>query len=219
MKACLFQIIDKLLPNDSEVCVIQLGHWVMVGYEDRMAVYDASRGINITPYTVMHCPKCACSLQCFEVYPNNPTSLFAGQSFGKVHLLSIEDVNDSDNWVKYCYDLSDEELVAMRACWCDTHIELWCSASPEYIEILQFPTDVADCSHDEIQANIVRLPLPTSGKVMSIECCMADDELIVFTITKQSTVVTCWNGLTKELIRSIHLTETGIVKMSNYKTV
>ena len=175
-----------------------------------MAVYDAAREIQVAPYKVIHCPKCACSLECLEVYPNNPTSLFAGQVFGKVHLVLVEDVEDSDNWVKYCYDLSGEELVTMRACWCDTHMELWCSTVSEYIEILKFPMEAADCIHAEIQANIERLPLPTAGIVTSIECCMVNDELLVFTVSKTSSVVTCWNGLTKELIRNIRLNETGI---------
>lgn len=176
-----------------------------------MALYDASSGEKIAPYKVINCPKCACSLECLEVYPNNPTSLFAGQSFGKVHLLSIEDTEDSDNWVKYCYDLAGEELVTMRACWCDTHVELWCSSLPEYIEILQFPTDTADCNHDEVRANIVQLALPTVGTVMAIECCMANDELLVFTVTQHSTVVICWNGITKELVRNINVNDTGTV--------
>ena len=175
-----------------------------------MGVYDAGSGEYVAPYKIIYCPRCSCSMQCLEAYPNNPTSLFAGQSFGKVHLLSIEDVEDSDNWVKYCYDLSGEELVTMRACWSDIHVDLWCSSAPEYIEILQFPTDIADCNHDEIQANVIRLELPTSGTVAMIECCVANDELLVLTVTKHSTVVTCWNGLTKELVRNIQLSETGI---------
>ena len=173
-----------------------------------MAVYDAISEIEITPYKVIHCPKCSCSLNCLEVYPNNPTSLFAGQVFGKVHLLFIEDVEDSDNWVKYCYDLNGEELITMRACWYDTHVELWCSTVSEYIEILQFPMNAVDCNNAEVQANIVRLPLPTAGRVVSIECCMVDDELLIFTSNENSTVVTCWNGLTKEFFRNIHLSET-----------
>ena len=181
-----------------------------------MAVYDAIRGLQIAPYKVIHCPRCACSLECLEVYPNNPTSLFAGQSFGKVHLVLVEDVEDPDNWVKYCYDLSGEELVAMRACWCDTHVELWCSTVSEYIEILKFPMEAAECNHAEIQANIERLPLPTAGTVMSIECCMANDELLVFTISKTSSVVTCWNGLTKELVRNICLNETGTTAVCHW---
>jgi len=181
----------------------------MVGYGDQMAVYDASSRRQITPYEDINCPKCAGSLQCLEVYPNNPTSMFAGQSFGKIHLLSIEDVHDTSHWVKYCYDLSGEELVTMRACWYDTHVELWCSTALEYIEILQFPLNVADCEHDEIQANIIQLPLPIAGIIMSIECCVVNDELLVFTVAKQSTLVTCWNGTTKELVRSICLNETG----------
>ena len=211
------QKIDQLPPNDAIICVAQLGQWVMVGYEDKMAVYDAINGIQVAPHKVISCPRCACSLECLEVYPNNPASLFAGQCFGKVHLLSIEDVEDSDNWVKYCYALSGEELVTMTACWCDTHVELWCSTVPEYIEILQFPMDAADCNHAEIQANIVRLPLPTAGTVTSIECCMANDELLVFTVNKHSAVVTCWNGLTKELVRNVHLNEPGqfIILMVN----
>ena len=86
------------------------------------------------PYKIS--PRYSCSLQCLEAYPNNPTSLFAGQSFGKVHLLSTEDVKDSDNWIKYCFDLSGEELVTMRVCWSDTHVDLWCSSTPEYADAL-----------------------------------------------------------------------------------
>lgn len=172
-----------------------------------MAVYDAIGEIEVAPYKVINCLRCACSLKCLEVYPNNPTSLFAGQAFGRVHLLLIEDVEDSDNWVKYCYDLHGEELITMRACWYDTHVELWCSTALEYIEILQFPMDAADCNNAEL-ANVVLLPLPTAGIVVSIECCMVHDELLIFTVSKHSTVVTCWNGLTKELLRNIHLSET-----------
>ena len=174
-----------------------------------MAVYDANSGESAAPYKVIHCPKCACSPHCLEAYPNNPTGLFAGQSFGKVHLLSVENTEDSDNWVKYCYELSGEELVAMRACWCDTHVELWCSSMPGCIEIFQFPADMADCNHDEIQANVVQLALPTAGMVMSIECCVVNNELLVFVVTKNSMVVTCWDDIAKELVRSIQLNETG----------
>lgn len=174
-----------------------------------MAVYDAGSGVKTIPYKDMHCPKCTCSLHCLEVYPGNPTALFAGQSFGNIHLLSVEDIEDSDDWVKYCYDLSGEELIAMKAIHCDTHVELWCSTAPEYIEILKFPVDIADCNHNDIQANIERLPLPTAGKVMSIECCMISDELFIFTVAKESTAITCWNGSTKELVRNICLTEIG----------
>ena len=182
-----------------------------------MGVYDAGLITQVAPYKVIHCPKCASSLECLEAYPNNPTSLFAGQIFGQVHLLSVEDIEDSDNWVTYCYDLSGEELVTIRACWCDTHVELWCSTVPEYIEILQFPTDAADCNHADIQANIVRLPLPTAGLVMSIECCMVDNNLLMFTIMKYSHAVTCWNARTKELVRNISLSETGTYSPTGFK--
>ena len=184
-----------------------------------MAVYDANSGDSVAPYKVVFCSKCTTSLHCLEAYPNNPTGLFAGQSFGKVHLLSIENIKNSDNWVKYCYELSGEELVTMSACWCDTHVELWCSSMPGCIEILQFPADMADCNHDDIQANVVQLVLPTAGMVMSIECCVANNELLVFTVTKNSMVVTCWDGITKELVRSIQLSETGrILVVSHSQT-
>ena len=186
---------------------------MVVGYADQLAIYDASSKTLTTPYHQAACAKCACELKCLEVYANNLTALFAGQSYGNVHLLSLEDNQHPDSWVKYCYELRGEVLETMKACWCETHVELWCSTGPDLIEILRFPVDVAECDHQQIQDNIISLPLTTTGLVVAIECCVAEDHLLVFTMAEQASVVTCWDGHSKELIKNICFSEMGMLQL------
>jgi len=40
---------------------------------------------------------------------------------------------------------------------------------------------------------------------------VSDDHLLVFTMAEQASVVTCWDGHSKELIKNISLTEIGTV--------
>ena len=182
----------------------------MVGYGDQLVIYDSSSKIKLTTYRPTICAKCPCNdLQCLELYANYITVLFAGQACGNVHLLSLEDYEDPDSLVKYCYELKGEKLETMKACWSETHVELWCSTGPDLIEILQFPVDVAECDHQQIQDNIISLDLTTTGLVVAIECCVADDRLLVFTMAEQASVVTCWDGHSKELIKNICLSEMG----------
>jgi len=190
--------------------VCQLDASVVVGYADQLAIYDASSKMVITPFHQLVCPKCSSDLQCLEIYANNLTTMFAGQSCGNVHLLCLEDHQDPYSWVKYCYGLRGEVLETMKSCWFENHVELWCSTGPGLIEILKFPVDIAECDHQQIQVNIVSLPLPTAGLVVAIECCVANDYLLVFTMAERASVVTCWDGHSKELIKNICLNEIGM---------
>ena len=191
----------------------QLHTSVVVGCADQLAIYDASSKKLTTQYHPVTCSKCDFALHCscFEVYANNLTAMFASQSFGNVHLMSLEDDQHPDSWVKYCYELRGEVLETMKACWCETHVELWCSTGPDLIEILQFPVDIAECDHQQIQDNIISLPLTTTGLVVAIECCEVDNHLLVFTMAEQASVVTCWDGHSKEVIKNICLNEMGTV--------
>ena len=184
---------------------------MVVGYGNWLTVYDATNKTVLTTYHPTVCAKCPCDdLQCFELYANNRTALFAGQASGNVHLLSLEANQHPDGLVKYCYELKGEKLETMKACWSETRVELWCSTGPDLIEILQFPVDVSECNHQQIQDNIISLDLTTTGMVVAIECCVADDRLLVFTMAEQASVVTCWDGHSKELINNICLSEMGM---------
>jgi len=47
--------------------------------------------------------------------------------------------------------------------------------------------------------------------VVAIECCVVDDHLLVFTMAEQASVVTCWDGHSKELIKNVYLSEMGTI--------